>query len=117
MKLDLTPRQLLALYDHLRYNVVTVYDDCDYKAGDGAATPDNDTFHLKQLYARLRGHVLDQLTTPHVADAQAWLAQEQAKVDRLNAQLADVKDELPKVVAQGLIKGKRSARGPDRNEK
>lgn len=95
MKLNINPKELLALYNALyeRFDGRhTAYDEC--KAEDSGSPPSDDA-HLRQVYNRLRAILVAGLTNPGKAvdPVDSWLKHEQDKIDRLNDQNASLKAE------------------------
>ena len=88
MKLIVNPKELLALHNLLR----DATEVPPTKYGDGDPVPD-DT-HLRQLYGRVRACLVSALATKKVDDpVEAFLSQEQAKIDKLKVELVDVKKD------------------------
>ena len=100
MKLNINPKELLALYNALydRFDGPNAHDVCEYKEDDPRA---GDAVQLKQVYNRLRAIIVAGLTNPGkvVDPVESWLKHEQEKVDKLNDQ-----NETLKVEARDLVK-------------
>lgn len=87
MKLNINPKELLALYNALyeRFEGPEGRDVSEYKEDDPRA---GDAVQLKQVYNRLRAIIVAGLTNPGkvVDPVDSWLKHEQEKVDKLNDQ-------------------------------
>lgn len=98
MKLNVNPKELLALYNMLyeRFDGTNCHDEC--KADDSG--PSDET-HLRQVYNRLRAIIVAGLTNPSKAvdPVDSWLKHEQAKIDDLKAQNEGIKAEAQSLVA------------------
>ncbi len=91
MKLTISAKELLALYNLLdsRYARVFAGED-NYKEAGGIS---NDDDHLRQVHNRLRACIVGALTTRAADPVDAFLSKEQAKIDKLKVDLEDVKSE------------------------
>lgn len=93
MKLNINPKELLALYNVLyeRFDGGQAHDLSDYKADDPTG---NDAVQLKQVYNRLRAILIAGLTNPNksVDPVDSWLKHEQAKIDDLKQQNEELKE-------------------------
>jgi hypothetical protein len=92
MKLNINAKELLALHNLLyeRFDGHNAHDEAEYKEGDGPVT---DEVQLRQVYNRLKACIVGALTSRVVDPVDAWAAHEQAKIDKLNDELSDVKRE------------------------
>lgn len=84
MKLNVNPKELLALYNLLHTKVGQNQEVSD--EGDGV--------HLRQVYNRLRAIIVAGLINKAVDPVDSWLKHEQEKVNRLNDQVDAVKAEV-----------------------
>lgn len=93
MKLNITPKELLALYNVLydRFDGPQGRDTCEYKTDDPAAS---DAVQLKQVYGRLKAILIAGLANPskQLDPLDSWLANEGEKVDALVAQNEELKE-------------------------
>jgi hypothetical protein len=92
MKLNINPKELLALHNLLHERF------CDYPGG-GPADPNArsaDDIQLHQVYNRLRSIVVASLSNQRsnpVEQFEAFFNKEQAKIDKLKEQNDDIKKE------------------------
>jgi hypothetical protein len=84
MKLNLNAKELLALHNQLHHLVAD-------RLETGDLSPD--VVQLKQVYNRLRAVVVAALMGKVEDPVDAFLAHEQAKIDRLDANLNLIKQE------------------------
>lgn len=83
MKLNVNPKELLALYNLLHARVEQRQE----------VSEEGDDVHLRQVYNRLRAIIVAGLTNKAVDPVDSWLKHEQEKVNRLNDQVDAVKAE------------------------
>lgn len=81
MKLNVNPKELLALYNLLHARVEQSREVSDV----------GDDVHLRQVYNRLRAIIVAGLTNKVVDPVDSWLKHEKEKVERLNDQVDAVK--------------------------
>lgn len=90
MKLNINPKELLALYNLL---------------GQSLGQPDDrgdDGVQLRQLHGRLRAIIIAGLTNKTIDPVDSWLKHEQEKVNRLNSQVDAVSKVLTCDIDQRL---------------
>lgn len=83
MKLNINPKELLALYNLLHAKV---------EQGQEVGA-EGDDVQLRQIHGRLRAIIIAGLTGKAVDPVDSWLKHEQEKVDRLNDQNESLKVE------------------------
>lgn len=96
MKLNLSAKELLALYNHLHPHVME-YEQMKY---DETAT---DRVQLKQVYNRIRACIVNSLEGSTSKDKSvelfdSWSAHEQKKIDKLNSDLVELKKEQVELI-------------------
>lgn len=84
MKLNVNPKELLALYNLLHAKVEQRLEVND----------EGDDVHLRQVYNRLRAITIAALTNKAIDPVDSWLKHEQEKVNRLNSQVDAVNKSL-----------------------
>lgn len=101
MKLNLTPKEMLALYNLLYEQQGQI--KCKYEPG---VDPIPDHVYLDQLFSRVRSVIVASIgrQSDDPADAkkvtmEQALAHEQAKIDKLKVDLVDVDKERAKLVS------------------
>jgi len=101
MKLNVTPKELLALH-----NLLLAACQPPYKKYEPGVDPVPDEVYLGQLYARVRslivasvGRQSDDPSDVKKASVDQALAREQAKIDKLKVELVDVKKEQAQLIA------------------
>jgi hypothetical protein len=94
MKLNINPKELLALHN-LLYERLEGDDDC--KAGD---EPSDET-NLRELYKRIRSCIIGALANKGVVDPlDGWLHGQQQKIDELKEANASTHQEVQSLKEQ-----------------
>jgi hypothetical protein len=101
VKLVLTARETLALYDTLRDRLKGWDVDLAESGGDAELCgPAGAEQHLYQVYDRIRAAVIGSLSTPAPDVVEKFFAREQAKIDALKRQNDEVLREQGELGAQ-----------------
>jgi hypothetical protein len=84
MKLNINPKELLALYNLLHERL----ELCQERDVEG------DDVQLRLIYGRLRAIIIAGLTSKAVDPVDSWLGHEQSKVNKLSEQNESLKAEV-----------------------
>jgi uncharacterized protein YukE len=115
MKLNISAKELLALHNMLfeRYAYPQACDARKYEEDNphnqGSDRGAADEVQLRQVYNRLRACIVGSLSGKAVDAFEAWQANEQTKIDQLNNELDNVKQDqthlartlMPEDIAEG----------------
>jgi len=102
MKLNINPKELLALYNVLYERYESCAGGTCYKEDDERAAADT---NLHELYKRVKACIIASLTNKMVDPLDSWMEGQQRRIGELHDQNDKVKKEAQDLAAGGEVEG------------